>query len=68
MTRCLRKRAQDRYPDARELASDLKTVQREVMDAYETAFKRTKLVARYPAGPADPRYADFENKVRFPPR
>ncbi|MCL4789480.1 MAG: hypothetical protein KJ070_22270, partial [Verrucomicrobia bacterium] len=35
-----------------------KTVQREVMDAYEAAFKRTKLVARYPAGPDDPRYAD----------
>jgi tRNA A-37 threonylcarbamoyl transferase component Bud32 len=30
VTRCLRKRAQDRYPDARELVSDLKTVQREV--------------------------------------
>jgi hypothetical protein len=35
-----------------------KEVQREVMDAYETAFKRTRLVARYPAGPQDPRYAD----------
>jgi hypothetical protein len=30
VTRCLRKRAQDRYPDARELVGDLKTVQREV--------------------------------------
>jgi len=30
ITRCLRKRAQDRYPDARELVSDLKTVQREI--------------------------------------
>jgi hypothetical protein len=30
VTRCLRKRAQDRYPDAKELASDLKTVQREI--------------------------------------
>ncbi len=30
ITRCLRKRAQDRYPDARELAGDLKTVQREI--------------------------------------
>jgi serine/threonine protein kinase len=28
--RCLRKRREDRYPDARELAADLKTVQREV--------------------------------------
>lgn len=35
-----------------------KTVQREVMDAYEAAFKKTKLVARYPAGPNDPVYAD----------
>jgi hypothetical protein len=30
VTRCLRKRAADRYPDARELVADLKTVQREV--------------------------------------
>jgi predicted Ser/Thr protein kinase len=30
VTRCLRKRAQDRYADAKELAGDLKTVQREV--------------------------------------
>jgi predicted Ser/Thr protein kinase len=30
ITRCLRKRAQDRYPDARELAGDLKTVQHEI--------------------------------------
>jgi predicted Ser/Thr protein kinase len=30
VTRCLRKRAADRYPDARELIGDLKTVQREV--------------------------------------
>jgi eukaryotic-like serine/threonine-protein kinase len=30
VTRCLRKRASDRYPDARELVTDLKTVQREV--------------------------------------
>jgi hypothetical protein len=35
-----------------------KTVQREVMDAYEAAFKQTKLVARYPAGPDHHRYAD----------
>lgn len=34
-----------------------KTVQREVMDAYEAAFKKTRLVARYPAGPDHPRYA-----------
>jgi predicted Ser/Thr protein kinase len=30
ITRCLRKRAQDRYPDAKEVAADLKTVQREI--------------------------------------
>ena len=30
VTRCLRKKAQDRYPDARELLGDLKTVQKEV--------------------------------------
>ncbi len=35
-----------------------KTVQREVMDAYESAFRRTRLVARYPAGERDPRYAE----------
>jgi hypothetical protein len=35
-----------------------KTVQREVMDAYESAFSQTRLLARYPAGPEDPRYAD----------
>jgi predicted Ser/Thr protein kinase len=30
ITRCLRKRREDRYPDARELAGDLRVVQREV--------------------------------------
>lgn len=35
-----------------------KTVQRQVMDAYQAAFQRTRLVARYPAGPPDPAYAD----------
>lgn len=44
------------YPNQKWFAS--KTVQREVMDAYEAAFKKTKLVARYPAGPNDPVYAD----------
>lgn len=34
-----------------------KNVQREVMDAYEAAFKKTRLVARYPAGTNDSRYA-----------
>jgi hypothetical protein len=32
------------------------------MDAYEAAFQKTKLVARYPAGPNDARYAD--NRTR----
>jgi len=40
-----------------------KTVQREVMDAYEAAFKKTKLVARYPAGPNDPVYADNSRRA-----
>lgn len=40
-----------------------KTVQREVLDAYEAAFKKTKLVARYPAGPDDPRYADNSTRA-----
>lgn len=44
------------YPNDQWFAS--KTVQREVMDAYEAAFKQTKLVARYPAGTNDFRYAD----------
>ena len=35
-----------------------KTLQREVLDAYEAAFKQTRLVARYPAGTDDRRYAD----------
>jgi len=30
VSRCLRKRAADRYPDARELSADLKVVQREI--------------------------------------
>lgn len=40
-----------------------KAVQREVMDAYESAFKRTKLVARYPAGAEDYRYADNSGRA-----
>lgn len=40
-----------------------KMVQREVMDAYEAAFRRTKLVARYPAGPHDPRYAANDTRA-----
>ena len=34
-----------------------KTVQREVMDAYETAFKKTPILLRYPAGEDDRAYA-----------
>jgi hypothetical protein len=44
------------YPNEKWFAS--KMVQREVMDAYEAAFKKTRLLARYPAGPNDSRYAD----------
>jgi len=36
VTRCLRKRLQDRYPDARELVGDLKAVQREVESGIST--------------------------------
>jgi hypothetical protein len=35
-----------------------KPVQKEVMDAYLRAFHRTRLLARYPAGPDDSYYAD----------
>ena len=34
-----------------------KAVQREVMDAYEAAFKQTPVLLRYPAGENDPAYA-----------
>jgi hypothetical protein len=49
------------HPHAEWFAS--KTVQREVMDAYEAAFKKTKLVGRYPAGPNDSRYADNSTRA-----
>ncbi|MCX8157914.1 MAG: DUF4832 domain-containing protein [Verrucomicrobiae bacterium] len=49
------------YPNQKWFAS--KTVQREVMDAFEAAFKKTKLVARYPAGPNDPVYADNSRRA-----
>ena len=39
-----------------------KTVQNEVMDAYEAAFKTTQLAARYPAGLDDPVYAPNHNR------
>jgi predicted Ser/Thr protein kinase len=43
VTRCLRKRAADRYPDAKELAADLKTVQREIESGISS---RVSLAAR----------------------
>lgn len=49
------------HPNTHWFAS--KIVQREVMDAYEAAFKQTKLVARYPAGPDHPRYADNSDRT-----
>ncbi len=36
ITRCLRKRPQDRYPDAKELVGDLKAVQREIESGVST--------------------------------
>lgn len=44
------------HPNSQWFAS--KTVQREILDAYEAAFKKTRLVARYPAGTNDFTYAD----------
>jgi hypothetical protein len=44
------------YPHTDWFAS--KAVQREVMDAYLHAFHRTRLLLRYPAGPADKLYAE----------
>jgi len=43
VTRCLRKRAPDRYPDAKELVADLKSVQREVESGISS---KTPLAAR----------------------
>jgi hypothetical protein len=43
VTRCLRKRAQDRYADAKELVGELKSVQREVESGISS---RTPLSAR----------------------
>ncbi len=43
VTRCLRKRAADRYPEAKELASDLKSVQREIESGVSN---RVSLAAR----------------------
>ncbi len=49
------------HPNDQWFAS--KTVQREVLDAYEAAFRKTRLVARYPAGPDDPRYAENHRRA-----
>jgi hypothetical protein len=48
------------HPNNQWLAS--KTVQREVLDSYQAAFRKTRLVARYPAGPNDPTYADNSHR------
>jgi hypothetical protein len=40
-----------------------KTVQTEIMDAFEAAFKQTRLVARYPAGPEDAKHADNSHRA-----
>ncbi len=48
------------HPHAEWFAS--KTVQREILDAYEAAFRRTPLLARYPAGGNDPRYEPNSNR------
>lgn len=49
------------YPYDEWFAS--KTVQAEVMDAYEAAFKRTRLVTRYPRGANDVRQADNSHRA-----
>ena len=43
------------YPHSEWFAS--RTVQAEVMDAYEAAFKKTPVLLRHPAGDNDPAYA-----------
>lgn len=48
------------YPHTEWFAS--KTVQAEVMDAYEAAFQRTPVLLRYPAGETD--YAHAPNHLR----
>ena len=49
------------HPNREWFASQI--VQREVMDAYEAAFKKTRLVARYPAGPNDAYRADNSRRA-----
>lgn len=39
-----------------------KTVQTEVYEAYENAFRTTKILARYPAGKSDPVYASNQER------
>ncbi len=40
-----------------------KIAQAEVLNAFEDAFKKTRLLARYPAGPGHPRYADNSRRA-----
>lgn len=40
-----------------------KTSQAEVLNAFEAAFKKTRLLARYPAGPSHLRYADNSRRA-----
>lgn len=49
------------YPHDEWFAS--KTVQAEVMDAFESSFNHTRLVARYPAGTNDARHADNSHRA-----
>jgi len=49
------------WPNDQWFAS--KSVQNKVMDAYEAAFKKTRLVARYPAGAKHQRYADNSSRA-----
>jgi hypothetical protein len=49
------------WPNDQWFAS--KTVQGEVLDAFEEAFKKTRLLARYPAGPGHARYADNSRRA-----
>jgi hypothetical protein len=48
------------YPRSDLFAS--KTVQKEVMDAYESAFRRTPILLRYPAGNNDATYAPNQTR------
>jgi hypothetical protein len=48
------------WPNDQWFAS--KNVQREILDAYEAAFKQTCLVARYPAGPGHARFTENSSR------